>query len=173
MKLYHTGKEEIRQPDLDHGRKNADFGPGFYLTPDKDFAFRWAGKGAVINEYEFDEEGLTAKTFERDLSWFNYIFANRKGKDLEEADYVKGPIANDTIYDTLGVLTSGLLSSEEALKILLIGPCYIQVAIKSQKALSKLKWLKSEEIKDHGKYAVLLKEEQERYQNTLAEAISD
>jgi hypothetical protein len=34
MKLYHTGRTEIREPDIGHGRKNADSGPGFYLTPD-------------------------------------------------------------------------------------------------------------------------------------------
>ena len=32
------------------GRKNADFGWGFYLSPDKDFIYRWAGKNAVVNE---------------------------------------------------------------------------------------------------------------------------
>ena len=38
MKLYHAGKEEIREPDIYLGRKNADFGQGFYLTPDREFA---------------------------------------------------------------------------------------------------------------------------------------
>lgn len=32
MLLYHTGYQEIREPDIHHGRKNADFGQGFYLT---------------------------------------------------------------------------------------------------------------------------------------------
>ena len=34
MKLYHTGNAEIRKPDIFLGRENADFGQGFYLTPD-------------------------------------------------------------------------------------------------------------------------------------------
>ncbi|MDC7301289.1 DUF3990 domain-containing protein [Agathobacter ruminis] len=29
-------------PDIHCGRKNADFGQGFYLTGDVDFAHRWA-----------------------------------------------------------------------------------------------------------------------------------
>jgi hypothetical protein len=37
---------------------NADFGWGFYLTPDKDFTYRWAGENAIVNEYELDESGL-------------------------------------------------------------------------------------------------------------------
>lgn len=31
-------------------------GWGFYLTPDKDFTYRWAGNNAFVNEYEFDEK---------------------------------------------------------------------------------------------------------------------
>lgn len=73
MKLYHTGKQEIREPDIFHGRKNADFGQGFYLTPDIEFIYRWAGPEAVINEYELDEKGLQVHRFDRDESWFNYI----------------------------------------------------------------------------------------------------
>ena len=38
--LYHTGFHERRSPDIRAGRKNADFGQGYYLTPDRDFARR-------------------------------------------------------------------------------------------------------------------------------------
>ena len=47
MRLYHTGNVEIRVPDLLRGRKNADFGQGFYLTPDREFTYRWAAADAV------------------------------------------------------------------------------------------------------------------------------
>lgn len=46
MILYHTGTLEIRNPEIDHRRKNADFGQGFYLTPDREFTYRWAGADA-------------------------------------------------------------------------------------------------------------------------------
>ena len=62
MKLYHTGYQEIRIPDLTVGRKNADFGQGFYLTPDRAFAERWAqeSRNALprVNHYSFFLEGL-------------------------------------------------------------------------------------------------------------------
>lgn len=54
MILYHTSEQEIRVPDIHCGRKNADFGWGFYLTPDRDFTYRWARENAVVNEYELD-----------------------------------------------------------------------------------------------------------------------
>ena len=67
MKLYHTGDREIRYPDIHHGRKNADFGWGFYLTPDREFTCRWAGEHAVVNEYELDESELEIRRFSRCL----------------------------------------------------------------------------------------------------------
>ena len=70
MKLYHTGREEIREPDIRRGRRNADFGQGFYLTPDREFARRWAGPDAVVNEYELDTDGnrIAGRT-----CWATYI----------------------------------------------------------------------------------------------------
>jgi hypothetical protein len=167
MRLYHTSKVEIPQPDINRGRRNADFGPGFYLTPDKDFAYRWAGKDAVINIYEFDTEGLDIREFKRNIEWFGYIFSNRNAVDTADADAVIGPIANDTIYDTLGILTSGLISDEDALSILMIGPEYTQVAIKTEKALKQLHWIGSETNIDEKAYATLLKQEQEEFQNAF------
>ena len=49
MHLYHTGTTPIPSPDIHHGRVNADFGQGFYLTPDADFTYRWARKNAIVN----------------------------------------------------------------------------------------------------------------------------
>ena len=147
MKLYHTGREEIRNPDIRRGRKNADFGPGFYLSPDREFASRWAGADAVMNEYELDESGLLIHRLRRDEEWFSYIFRNRRARDDLSADVVIGPIANDTIFETLGIISSGFLKPAEALKLLLVGPEYTQGAIKTEKAASRLKWIQSVRIR--------------------------
>ena len=78
MILYHTSDREIRTPDIHYGRKNADFGWGFYLTPDREFTYRWARENAVVNVYELDENELNMHTFTRDIHWFEYIFNNRR-----------------------------------------------------------------------------------------------
>ena len=171
MKLYHTGKMIIRDPDLTRGRKNADFGQGFYLTPDMEFAYRWAGTDAVVNEYELEEEGLQIHRFSRDEDWFDYIFHNRRVRDGLEADVVIGPIANDTIFETFGILSSGFLKAEDALKLLMIGPEYTQAAIKTQKALKQLNWKGAEKITrlDEGRRRA----EQDAYQAALAEAFQE
>ena len=171
MKLFHTGETEIREPDIYRGRKNADFGQGFYLTPDMDFAYRWAGRDAVVNEYELDEDGLQIHRFVRGRDWFDYIYNNRRAEDSLQADVVIGPIANDTIFDTFGIISSGLLKPEDAVKLLMIGPEYTQAVIKTEKALRKLRWIRSERITrlDEG----LRKAEQEAYAAAFAEAMDE
>lgn len=165
MKLYHTSDREIRKPDIHFGRKNADFGWGFYLTPDRAFTYRWARENAVVNEYELDEAGLDIHVFSRSIDWFQYIFQNRRFKDGLTTDVVLGPIANDTIFDTFGIITSGFLKPEDALKLLMIGPEYTQLAVKTEKALAQLRWLKSEHI--HRVNEATLKKERESYQESF------
>ena len=58
MELFHTGFEEIREPDLRRGRRNADFGQGFYLSDSGEFAGKWAkerkNRQVTVNAYELD-----------------------------------------------------------------------------------------------------------------------
>ena len=166
MKLYHTSDREIRNPDIHHGRKNADFGWGFYLTPDRDFTCRWAGNNAVVNEYELDERGLLIHRFTRNQEWFQYFFQNRRLKDGLAVDVVLGPIANDTIFDTLGMISSGLLEPETAMRLLLIGPEYTQVVIKTEKAASQLRWTGAERISRISSDE--MEKEQKAYQEAFA-----
>ena len=62
MILFHAGYEIIREPDIHYGRKNADFGQGFYVTSDEEFARRWArsrkDSESIVNRYELDTSGL-------------------------------------------------------------------------------------------------------------------
>ena len=167
MILYHTSDREIRTPDIHYGRKNADFGWGFYLTPDREFTYRWARENAVVNVYELDENELNMHTFTRDIHWFEYIFNNRRLRDSLAADVVIGPIANDTIFDTLGIMSSGFLKPEAAVRLLMIGPEYTQVVIKTKKALKQLRFIRSEKIERMDGEA--LRMEQEAYQKAFAQ----
>ena len=176
MLLYHTGFQKIRDPDIHYGRKNADFGQGFYMTDKKEFACRWAreqrGRQTILNTYELNTDGLQICSFARDINWFEYIFANRAGKPdtHPEADLIIGPIANDTIYDTFGIITSGLLEKEQSMQLLMIGPVYEQIVLKSEKAAHQLHWLESRVLQPEeiGKYRTLVAEEEAEYQKQFA-----
>lgn len=169
MRLYHTGTMEIRDPDIHLGRKNADFGQGFYLTPDRAFTYRWAGPDSVVNTYELDVSGLRIQRFGRDEDWFRCVFDHRRGRDSLTADVIIGPIANDTIFETYGIVSSGFLKDEEALRLLQIGPEYMQVAIRTEKAKQQLKWLEAERIAQMD--PTVKKAEEERYQALFSEAM--
>ena len=83
VRLYHAGFQVIEKPDIHHGRRNADFGQDFYLTPDEDFAVKWAreqkGSHTYINRYDFDWDGLSVVRLQRDSVWFGCLRANRAG----------------------------------------------------------------------------------------------
>ena len=179
MHLYHVGFNVIEKPDLLRGRKNADFGQGFYLSNDLDFSNKWARESSdadsILNHYEIDLNGLNVKEFKRDNEWFNYIFKNRNGfEDIyKDYDVIIGPIANDTIFDTWGIITSGYVSEKRALKALINGPEYIQIAIKTNKALEKLKFIKSEimDKKIINSYRDEVLKEQEEYQQIVLQIL--
>ena len=181
LRLWHTGFARLPQPDIHHGRKNADFGQGFYLSDDLDFSQRWArehrGVQTYINAYVLNLAGLKVKRFRRDAEWYDYLSHNRAGAvdTLAEYDVITGPIANDTLYDTWGILTSGLVSRGKALYVLSNGPAYRQVAIKSEKAAAQLRWLSarimpSEEI---AACRAAVRREEQVYQAFLAGALEE
>ena len=179
--LYHTGYQEIQNPDVHFGRKNADFGQGFYTTKDLAFAQRWAkerkGFDTIINIYELKLAGLNVLHFQRDSSWFSYLFQNRNGRPdmYPEKDIIIGPIANDTIFDTLGIITSGLLTPDQSLKLLMIGPVYKQIVLKTQKAAANLNWLRSF-VLDHSSLQSsqdALRSEERSYQKAFAQCLEE
>ena len=175
MILYHVSDVVIEKPDLKHGRKNADFGQGFYLSTDIDFSLKWAVKDMLLNVYEIDLEGLKVKEFRRDINWFEYIYNNRRLNDtLADYDVIIGPIANDAIYDTWGILTSGFVDKEKSLKCLLAGNEYTQLVIKSEKAKEKLafKYFKKldNDLKNNKKSTRI---EEEKYQKLVLDILGD
>ncbi|MCR5580454.1 MAG: DUF3990 domain-containing protein [Pseudobutyrivibrio sp.] len=179
INLYHTGYEIIKSPDIHYGRKNADFGQGFYMSDNGEFAGRWAkekrGCDIIVNSYELDTEGLQVKEFQRDSEWSEYIFNNRAARDdyLKEYDVIIGPIANDTLFNTFGIITSGYLSRDEALQLLLVGPCYKQIVLKTTEAADRLKWLSAEvmDINIIQAYAKQVTAEEEDYQEAIAKVM--
>ena len=81
------------------------------------------------------------------------------------------PIANDTIFDTFGVISSGLLEPADAVKLLMIGPEYTQTVIKTEKAVRQLRFIRSSPVRqpDAGKREA----EKEAYQAAFAKALQE
>jgi hypothetical protein len=178
IKLYHTGSLELKNPDVNYGRRNADFGGGFYLSDNPEFSKKWANdRKSIVNEYTLDLTDLSVMRFSLGAEWFKYISDNRAGYPDAycDTDVVIGPIANDTLYDTYGIITSGLVNSKDSLNLLLVGKRYTQLNLKTEKAASHLRWegarqLTPEEIEASQK---ALREEEKEFRDSFWNALKE
>ena len=59
--IYHGSAKIIEQPQYGAGRKDNDYGLGFYCTEDIELAKEWASsdeRGGFVNCYEVEEDGM-------------------------------------------------------------------------------------------------------------------
>lgn len=149
MTLYHGSHTAVPQPLVKVGRKNVDFGQGFYLTCLEEQASTWAeiiasrrGRNAipVVSTYTFDREkavadGVRFLVFDTyDLDWLYYVVGCRKGADhSEKYDVVEGGVANDNVIDTVEDYEKGIITAEQALGQLQYKKVNHQICILNQK----------------------------------------
>lgn len=157
MILYHGSYLEIKSPDLEHSRKNVDFGCGFYLTPIYEQAVKWCekfkrrGKNGIVSRYEFDEKAYQElKILKFDSyseKWLDFILTCRNGKDATDYDIVIGGVANDKVFNTIELYFDHLIDKEEAIRRLRFEKPNLQLCFRTQKALeSYLHFEGSEQI---------------------------
>lgn len=129
--LYHGSYLEVTHPIARAGRKNLDFGQGFYLTTIREQAEAWAriistrrGRSVnpVVSVFRFDEDsarldGFRFKVFETyDIEWLNYVVDCRQGKNTSaDFDIVEGGVANDNVIDTVEDYEKGVITAQQAL----------------------------------------------------------
>lgn len=151
--LYHGSYTEVHQPLAKAGRRNLDFGRGFYLTKLKEQAEAWAAiiasrKGRnvkpVVSVFQFDEEhakmdGTRFRIFPAyDLDWLNYVVDCRQGKDYSsEFDIVEGGVANDNVIDTVEDYEKGIITAEQALGQLQYKKVNHQICILNQSIIDR------------------------------------
>ena len=149
--LYHGSYTKVEAPRVDVGRKNLDFGRGFYLTNLQHQAEKWAviiggrhndDDWGIVNEYEFDIDALMQYTVLRfpayDLEWLEFVVSNRHGEDAAEGyDAVEGGVANDQVIDTVEDYEKGRITAEQALDQLRFKNPNHQLCIRNQEILDK------------------------------------
>jgi len=156
MIVYHGSYLEIPKPDLKHSRANVDFGIGFYTTPFRDQAEKWCGKfkrrgkNGIISCYFFEETAYDSlKTLRFDFyseAWLDFILNCRRGKDETDYDIVIGGVANDKVFNTVELFSDGLIVKSEALKRLRYEKPNLQICFRTEKALEKLCFERSESV---------------------------
>lgn len=159
MKLYHGSTVAVRKPSLRQGRKNADFGKGFYTTSSLEQAERWAhiqqerrgSSRAVVSIYEFDETLLgnpdwkVRKFIGADKDWLYFVTDCRKSRK-HDFDLVQGPVANDKVFTTVNLFESGVLSAEAAILQLKAYKTYDQLSFHTERVLGTLEFMESFEV---------------------------
>ena len=151
--LYHGSNMEVSTPLTKVGRKNLDFGRGFYLTSIRKQASDWAnlvamrkGRNArgVVSVFHFDktkaiEDGYTFKLFDSyNTEWLEYVVDCRKGKNVfAKYDVVEGGVANDNVIDTVEDYEKGIITSEQALGQLRYKKMNHQICILNQEVINK------------------------------------
>ena len=158
MYLYHGGLSIVDLPVIQDSQRLLDFGKGFYTTRNQEQAEKWAmikqnrenkKQQATITVYKLDDdilksESFNVKTFTKtDENWLDFIFSNRMGLYVHHFDIVVGTVANDTLYSTLLLYETGVLSKIETIRRLKTHKLFDQISFHNQEVLKKLQFFES------------------------------
>jgi hypothetical protein len=155
MQLYHGSIEIVKVPVIREKQRLLDFGQGFYTTTNQKQAERWAllkqkreGKkakafvsGYRFNKANFNNTKLKIKKFNKPgEAWLDFVVKNRNEYYNHGYDMVFGPVANDTLYQTLGLYEAGILTKQETITRLKVHPLYNQVVFNTIHAIQLLQF---------------------------------
>lgn len=154
--LYHGSTLIVEHPLVCVGRKDLDFGPGFYLTPLFEQASNWAlriktirrSEEAIVNTYEFTiPQGCKIKRFDAyDKEWIDFIADSRKGKaPWKGYDIIEGGIADDRVIDAVEAYINGYADVAHTLRQLVYHKPNYQICILNQEISDKYLQFKSYE----------------------------
>lgn len=144
--LYHGSFVSVPSPLTGVGRRELDFGPGFYVTRIREQAERWARRVCVIRAvntpvlsiFEFDENTLPANVRRfhlehYDQQWLDFIVSSRRGEEPWRGyDIIEGGVANDQVIDTVEDYYSGRITANQAIGQLRYAKPTHQMCISSQ-----------------------------------------
>lgn len=150
--LYHGATTIVREPLTHVGRSDLDFGPGFYLTNDRQQAIDWANTKAgrkrgltpILNVYHFDQDRFLLETYSQlifpnyDIQWLDFISASRKGQQpWAGLDWIEGGIANDSVISTVDAYVDGTMPAATAIGKLVKEDLKHQVCISNQTIIDR------------------------------------
>lgn len=149
--LYHGSPFKVEHPLVKAGRRNLDFGPGFYLTQLRDQAQKWATiicqrqkkqKTPLLNVYTFNLDAalkagyrmLSFKSY--DKAWLDFIVESRSGQQPWQGyDIIEGGVANDQVIEAIEAYLAGYASVETTLGRLIYAKPNHQICLLNQNML--------------------------------------
>ena len=176
--LWHGSIEIVEKPTYGLGKKNNDYGLGFYCTQEKDLAKEWAcqerGRDGYASCYELEMNELSVLNLSESkytiLNWLALLVNNRdfrvstpigrQGKDyllkhflidISSYDVIIGYRADDAYFSFARAFVNNEISLNQLERAMHLGKLGEQIVIKSAKAFSSLTFMKYE-IADSEEY---------------------
>ena len=162
LTLYHGSRYIIKQPKFGAGKRNNDFGLGFYCTKNLELAKEWAcpiRQDGFANVYSFDATGLkiidlTSKEYNI-INWLALLLKNREfdvtgsvagnareyiienyTPALDTADVVIGYRADDSYFKFASDFLRNSISLRDLEAAMRLGDLGLQFVLKSKKSFS-------------------------------------
>ena len=180
--IYHGSKQIVEAPVFGEGKKNNDFGLGFYCTESNDLAKEWAVsslRDGFSNRYTLDTEYLNILNLNSSdytiLNWIAVLVEHRifsiktpvarRAKqylidnfsvNVNAFDLIVGYRADDSYFDYAEAFINNGITVEQLARAMRLGKLGEQIVVKSQFALSKIKY-EGFENADKNTYYVLRK----------------
>lgn len=180
--IYHGSEQIVEIPTFGKGRKNNDFGLGFYCTESNDLAKEWAVsslRDGFSNRYTLDTEYLNILNLNSPnytiLNWIAVLVEHRLfaikapvarrakryladnfGINVNAYDLITGYRADDSYFDYAEAFLNNTITVEQLARAMRLGKLGEQIVIKSKFAFSKIKY-EGFEIAEKDTYYVLRK----------------
>lgn len=180
--IYHGSKQIVEVPVFGEGKKNNDFGLGFYCTENNDLAKEWAVsslRDGFSNRYTLDTEYLNILNLNSPdytiLNWIAVLVEHRVfsiktpvarrakqylienfGINVNAYDLIIGYRADDSYFDYAEAFINNGITVEQLARAMRLGKLGEQIVVKSQFAFSKIKY-EGFESADKNTYYVLRK----------------
>ncbi|MGN1198727.1 MAG: DUF3990 domain-containing protein [Acetatifactor sp.] len=164
--LYHGSDKIVEQPIYGEGKKNNDFGLGFYCTASEELAKEWAVsslRDGFSNRYTIDTEYLNVLNLNSPdytiLNWIAVLVEHRLfsiktpiarrakgylidhfGINVNAFDLITGYRADDSYFDYAESFLNNGISVEQLARAMRLGKLGEQIVIKSKYAFSMLKY---------------------------------
>lgn len=171
-RLYHGSENIIERPIFGYGKRNNDFGLGFYTTEDVELAKEWSvaeNRDGYCNTYSLDIDGLNVLDLTSEdincLTWLYILLKNRVFElrtaivrdaldylsknfaiDYENYDLIIGYRADDSYFSFAEDFLNGSISYRQLSEAMRLGELGLQVVLKSKKTFDSLCFEKSEKV---------------------------
>ena len=164
--IYHGSEKIVEVPTFGEGKKNNDFGLGFYCTESEDLAKEWAVsslRNGFANKYTLDTEYMRILNLNSPeytiLNWIAVLVEHRlfsiktpvarRAKqylidnfsiNVNAFDIITGYRADDSYFDYAESFLNNGISVEQLARSMKLGKLGEQIVIKSQFAFSRLQF---------------------------------